>query len=111
MQHAKSILAAYDGSEPERRVLDAAAGLMGYGSILAVVGVAAPASNNPLVAASRYLSGKHVFASYINGNGHPAQTVLDAAVKLGTDVIVVSARNDALESVVRDAPCDVLVVR
>ena len=111
MGHAKSILVAYDGSDAGRRALDAAAELIAYGSTLAVVGIQTGRSSDPLAEASRYLSGRHVFARYIDADGHPAETVLEAAATLGADVIVVAGANGSLETVVRRAPCDVFVVR
>jgi nucleotide-binding universal stress UspA family protein len=111
MSHAKSILVAYDGSEEGRRALSAAIDLMGYGSTLAVVGVSTSVSIDPLAEASRYLNDRNVFARYIDGDGHPAETVVDTAAEIGADVIVVAALNGSLDSVVRRAPCDVLVVR
>jgi nucleotide-binding universal stress UspA family protein len=111
MARAKIILVAYDGSEVGRRALDAASDLMAYGSTLAVLSVRSSLSTDPLADASRYLSARHVFARYIDGNGHPAETVLDTAATVGADVIVVGGLDGSLDSVVRRAPCDVLVVR
>lgn len=111
MAHAKRILVGYDGSEAGRRALDAAAGLMGYGSTLAVVGVTTTLSPDPLADASRYLSGRHVFARYVDGDGDPAETILSTAGDVQADVIVVAALNGLRDSVLRRAPCDVLVVR
>ena len=111
MARAKSILVAYDGSDAGRRALDAAADLIVYGSTLAVVGIQAAGSSDPLADASRYLSGRHVFARYIDADGHAAETVLETAATLGADVIVVAGMNGSVETVVRSAPCDVLVVR
>jgi nucleotide-binding universal stress UspA family protein len=111
MSSSRRILVAYDDSEAGRRALDAAEGLMGYGSTLAVVGVTTTDSPDPLAAASRYLRGRHVFARYIDGEGHPAEKVLSVAGDLQADVIVVTALDGSLDSVIRRAPCDVLVVR
>jgi nucleotide-binding universal stress UspA family protein len=111
VSRARSILVAHDGSEAGRRALDAAADLMGYGSTLAVVSAGTSLSSDPLADASHYLSSRHVFARYIDGDGHPAETILEVAAELGADVIVVAALSDSLESVARRAPCDVLVVR
>jgi nucleotide-binding universal stress UspA family protein len=111
MSRAKSILVAYDGSEAGRRALDAASDLMGYGSTLAVVGAGSTATSDLLPDALVYLSGRNVFARYIDGNGHPAETILETAAEVGADIIVVGAPNGLLESVVRRAPCDVFVVR
>jgi nucleotide-binding universal stress UspA family protein len=111
VSRARSILVAHDGSEAGRRALAAGADLMGYGSTLAVVGTGTSRSKDSLADASHYLSTKQVFARYIDGNGHPAETVLEAAAEVGADVIVVAALNGSLESVARRAPCDVLLVR
>jgi nucleotide-binding universal stress UspA family protein len=108
---AKSILVAYDGSDAGRRALDAAADLMGYGSVLAVVGVRTGLSEDPLAEASRYLSGRHVVARYVQGNGHPAETLLDTAADVHADVIVFGGVDGSLDTLLRRAPCDVLVVR
>jgi nucleotide-binding universal stress UspA family protein len=107
VSRAKSILVAFDGSEAGIRALDAAAELMGYGSTLAVVGAGEPR----LAEASRHLSGRHLYARYIPGNGHPAATILATAAEVDADVIVVAALSNSLGHVVRRAPCDVLVVR
>ncbi len=84
---------------------------MGYGSTLAVVGAASAAAADPLPGALVHLSGRHVFARYIEGNGHLAETILETAAEVDADVIVVAAPNGLLESVVRHARCDVFVVR
>jgi nucleotide-binding universal stress UspA family protein len=110
MARAKRILVAYDGSEAGRRALDAAAELMGYGSTLAVAGMTTALLEDPLADAARYLSSRHVLARYIDGDGNPADVVLATARLVEADVIVVAALN-SLETVVRRAPCDVLVVR
>ena len=111
MSRSKKILVAYDGSEGAQRALDAAAELMGYGSTLAVVGATTTLSTDPLADAWRYLSDRHVLATYINGNGNPAETVLSTAGEVGADLIVLAAVNGSLESVISRARCDVLVVR
>ena len=111
MSRAKSILVAYDGSEAGRRALDAAAALMGYGSTLTVISRPTTASPDPLADASRYLSGRHVFARYKDGEGRPAETILKAAADVAADIIVVASLNGALDRVIRRSPCDVLVVR
>jgi nucleotide-binding universal stress UspA family protein len=108
---AKNILVAYDGTDAARRALDAAADLMGYGSLLSVVGVPSALSPAPLAEASRHLSGRHVFARYLERDGAPAETVLDAAAEVGADIIVLGSPNGLSERVLRHADCDVLVVR
>jgi nucleotide-binding universal stress UspA family protein len=109
--HAKSILVAYDGSEAGRRALDAAADLIGYGSTLVVVGLHATSSGDPLADAASHLSGRHVLARYVDGDNNLVETMLDTAVAIGADVIVVGRPNGSLETVLRRAPCDILVVR
>jgi len=111
MARAKSILVAYDGSQAGRRALDAASELMGYGSTLAVVGAGATLSPDSLVDAAHYLTDRHIVARYIEGDGHPSETVVSTAVDVGADVIVLAALNGSLETVIERAPCDVLVVR
>jgi nucleotide-binding universal stress UspA family protein len=111
MARAKSILVAYDGSEAGRRALDAATDMMGYGSLLAVFGIRSTLSPDPLADASRYLSRRHVFARYIDGDGRQADTIADTAVAIGADVIVVAGLNGSLANLLHRAPCDVLVVR
>ena len=111
MARAKSILVAFDGSEAGRRALDAAADLMGYGSVLAVVGIRTSPSEDPLAEASRYLTGRHVTARYVQGNGHPAETLLDTASDVRADVIVCAGMDGSLDALLRRSPCDVLVVR
>jgi nucleotide-binding universal stress UspA family protein len=111
MARAKSILVAYDGSDAGRRALDAAVEQVGYGSTLAVVGISNTLAREPLGDASRYLSGRHVFARYIDGTGRPEESVLESATEIGADMIVVAGLNGSFEGVIDRAPCDVLVVR
>jgi nucleotide-binding universal stress UspA family protein len=111
MARAKSILVAFDGTDAGRRALDAAADLVGYGSTLAVVGVPNGRSDEPLGEASRYLRSKHVHARYLDCAGRPDESVLDHAAEVNADVIVVAGLNGSSESVIKRAPCDVLVVR
>src|SRR5688500_15885731 len=102
MNRAKNILVAFDGSDAGRRALDAAADLVGYGSTLAVVAVDRKRSaRDPLVEASRYLSARHVFARYVDGDDRPSETLLDTAEKVGADMIVVAGLNGSIEQVVR----------
>jgi nucleotide-binding universal stress UspA family protein len=111
MARAKSIIVAYDGSDAGRRALDAAVDQIGYGSTLAVVGIPSVRSPEPLSDASRYLSRRHVFARYVDGTGHPGESVLDEAVGIDADLIVVANLNGSSDMVIRGAACDVLVVR
>lgn len=119
----KRVLVGYDGSESARRALDAAAGLIGYGSTLAVASVAPPGSEcgqAPLDDAREYLLERQVSASYVLRHGDAADQLVDAAQMLGADLIVVGGRiqngdvfglGRVSRDVLQDAPCDVLVVR
>jgi nucleotide-binding universal stress UspA family protein len=117
----RRILVGYDGSDASQRALEAAADLIGYGSILSVVivqtdAVGAWASSD---ARSR-LQSRHVEARYHESNGEPAQELVAKAAELGADLVVVGRRSrsplrallgSVSSRVVRRAPCDVLVVR
>ena len=79
----KRVLVGYDGSESARRALDAAAGLIGYGSTLAVASVAPAGSERapaPLDDAREYLLERQVSASYVLRHGDVADQLVDAAV-------------------------------
>jgi len=116
----RQILVGFDGSEASQRALDVAADLVGYGSTLAVVHVRDEgAPRHPTVELAReHLLRRHLTARYLEPCGHPATEIVEAARAVGADLVVVGRRN-ALEpvlgsvsaSVVRRAPCDVLVVR
>jgi len=120
----RNILVCYDGSDIARRALDAAVGLMGYGSLLAVATVVPEGSSSAnliLSEARERLLQQHVTATYVPLLGEPADELVDAARELGSDLVVVGSRShngtgkETLGSVVADvvrcAPCDVLVVR
>lgn len=114
------ILVAYDGSEASQRALDAAADLVGYGSSLSVVHVQpAGGPDGRLVERARErLLQRQVTARYLEPFGDPARQIVEAAISVGADLIVVGRRN-ALErlsgsvsaGVLERAPCNVLVVR
>lgn len=114
-------MVGYDGSDGAGRALDAAADLAGYGSTLAVVTVhtGEPDVSTTATARERLLS-RHVEARYHETAGDPAQALLEKAQELEADLIVIGRRNGGAlpapigsvsSKVVRDAPCDVLVVR
>ena len=120
----KRVLVCFDGSAAAEKALDAAAGLIGYGSTLAVASVAplgADTAEAKLDEARERLLERHVSATYLPLHGHAADELVDAAQVLGADLLVVGARtrNGHLElglgpvsgDVVQRAPCDVLVVR
>jgi nucleotide-binding universal stress UspA family protein len=117
------IVVGYDDSESARRALDRAAALTGYGSTLTVVNVASKGtySTETLAHARERLLGRLVTATYLQPVGEPADELVTAARELDADVVVVGRRSGNLlrrlvlgsvsASVVRNAPCDVLVVR
>lgn len=119
--HSRRILVAYDGSKGGERALDAAADLVGYGSTLAVVSVRGPGtSNGRLVARAReHLLRRQIAALYMEPFGEPAEAIVESARALEADLVVVGRRRGDLRrvigsvsaEVVRQAPCDVLVVR
>ena len=114
----RTIVVAYDGSEPAVRALDAAAQLVGYGSTLTVVTIAPGANGavrNTLGDARERLLGKQVTARYIARSGEPAVEIVEAARELEADLIVVGRRTPPVDGsvsaqVVATAASDVLVV-
>jgi nucleotide-binding universal stress UspA family protein len=114
-------MVGYDGSDAAGRALDAAADLIGYGSTLAVVTVHTSEPDGSTTATAReQLLRRHVEARYHETGGEPADALLDKARELEAELIVIGRRNGGLRpapigsvssQVVRDAPCDVLVVR
>ena len=119
----RKIVVGVDGSEPSERALDRAADLAGFGSTLTVVSVARNGDGyaaGPLEKARERLLHRHMTASYLQPVGDPAAELVDAARELGADLLVLGRRSRSLrrlvlgsvsDSVVRRAPCDVLVVR
>ena len=99
----RRVLVGYDGSESAQRALDAAAGLMGYGSTLAVASVARSGgepADAALDEARELLLKRHVSASYVQRHGDAADQLVDLAQMLGADLIVVGGRT-------RTATCSV----
>jgi nucleotide-binding universal stress UspA family protein len=114
-------MVGYDGSDAAERALDAAADLAGYGSTLAVVTVHTDEPNGSTMALAReQLLGRHIGARFLETVGEPADELLEKAQELEADLIVLGRRNGGPRSVaigavssqvVRNARCDVLVVR
>ncbi len=118
------VLVGYDGSTSAQRALEAAAGLVGYGSTLAVVSVGAAGADDAeavLEDARKRLRERQLPVTYVSRRGDAADELLDAAQVLGANILVVGARTQngsprrglgaVSGDVVRRAPCDVLVVR
>jgi nucleotide-binding universal stress UspA family protein len=121
---ARRILVAFDGSEASYRALDVAARLTGYGSTLAVVSVGRDRNGTVqalLADAHERLLGQQVTATYLERAGDPADEIVQAARALEADLVVVGRRGGGVGTeplpgsvsagVVREASCDVLVVR
>ena len=107
-------MVGYEGSDAAGRALAAAADLAGYASTLAVVTVHAGEPDGSTTATAReQLLRRHVAARYHDVGGEPAETLLETAQELAADLIVIGRGNGGSVSskIVRDAPCDVLVVR
>lgn len=116
-------MVAYDDSDASRRALDRAADLAGYGSTLTVVSVAPDGGRyqaGPLDHAREQLVRRQVTAAYLQPVGEPATELVEAARELHADLVVLGRRSRSLRrlvlgsvsaKVVRQAPCDVLVVR
>ena len=119
----RRIVVGVDDSEPSRRALERAADLTGYGSTLTVVSVARDGdryASGPLEKAREQLLRRHVSATYLQPVGDPAAELVDTALALEADLVVLGRRSRSLrrlvlgsvsDAVVRRAPCDVLVVR
>ena len=134
----KTIVVGYDDTEPAKRALERAADLASaFGSrlivtsVVAVMTSAAPRSigTDPedegvheaqLAAAKAFLTGRGIEADYIEALGHPAESIVEAAVERGADMIVVGTRepgfaqrllgNSVSDAVAHRAHCDVLIV-
>jgi nucleotide-binding universal stress UspA family protein len=131
------IVVGYDGSAAAKRALERAAALASYPSHVVVIAVAVPyprsgitipANRDPeefrrraddLDVARRFLSSRGILAETHQARGNPAEMLVDAS-KDADLVTVGSASLTRLQrlvlgsvssQVVRDAACDVLVVR
>jgi nucleotide-binding universal stress UspA family protein len=106
----RRIVVGYDGSPASQRALDAAADLVGYGSTLAVVTVQdGPFAHSAASQARTRLQERHVQAVYHQRAGEQAEQLVETAVRVGADLVVVGGSAGA--TVLGQAPCDVLVVR
>lgn len=103
----RNILVAYDGSDSARRALDRAAALSGYGSVLTVVSADGPEA---LAEARERLLSRQVAALYVERAGEAGEALIEKARELEADLVVIGRRSGSAD-VIREAPCDVLVVR
>ena len=132
---SRTLILAYDGSDPARRALEHAAGLVGRGGTVSVVNVVEvqavssrletvseqqrAAQDQLLHEAETVLAGHGVRAELVRAAGNPATEVAAAAEAVGADMIVVGRHSrtaphllhrSVVGTLVRSAPCDVLVV-
>ncbi|MCE3287288.1 MAG: Universal stress protein family [Gaiellaceae bacterium] len=115
----RSIVVAYDDSDASGRALDAAADRVGYATSLSVVHVrtADMPGHSAVEGAREHLMGRRVTARYLERVGRADEEVVAAARETGADLLVVGSRNgegadlgSTSSSILRSAPCDVLVV-
>ena len=131
----RSVIVAYDGSEPARHAVEHAAGLVGKGGTVTVVNVVNAQSvssrletvsekeratqDRLLREAARLLARRGVNANLVAAAGDPATEILAAAATIAADVIVVGRRHGLAShlvhrslstTLVRRAGPDVLVV-
>jgi len=117
----RRILVGFDGSAAGWRALETAIQLTGYGSTLTVVHVQPEGepSDGLLQKARRHVRSRQLAASYVQRVGDPAEELLEAARELEAELLVVGRRAEHADgsppgsvsaAVVRDAPCDVLVI-
>jgi len=116
----RKILVGYDGTDSSVRALDRAMQLTGYGSTLTVVNVTNDGERPGAVLddARQRVRSRLLTASYLQRVGEAAEQLLEAANDIGAELVVVGRRaaNAAAEqgtvsaAVVRQSPCDVLVV-
>lgn len=105
MSSPRNILVGYDGSDSGERALERAADLAGYGSVVTVVSAHA----GLMAEARERLLKRNVPALYVQPARDMDKTLGQRARELGVDLIVVA--RPAIDGLVHDAPCDVLVVR
>jgi nucleotide-binding universal stress UspA family protein len=134
----QNVVVGYDGSEESKRALDRAASLGRGGASVTVVtavsvGLHGPrsmgalneheleAAKETLDAARNHLKSQGIDVHAIEGEGEPADVIIEAAKERNADLIVIGTRGlgaakrimlgSVSAKVVQDAHCDVLVVR
>ena len=116
----RKILVGYDGTDSSVRALDRAIQLTGYGSTLTVVNVTEDGERPGAVLdeARQRVRSRLLTASYLQRVGEAAEQLLEAANDVGAELVVVGRRaasaapepGTVSAAVVRQSPCDVLVV-
>lgn len=134
-----SIVVGFDGSEQAQRALERASSLAAGGSVTVVTAVPfvqiATKGPSPVVVdryeeeervellqkAGAWLAEQGVEAHAVEVHGDPAAGIVKAATDAGADLIIVGRHGrhaaatlrlgNVTEKVVKDAPCDVLVIR
>jgi nucleotide-binding universal stress UspA family protein len=135
----KTIVIAYDGSDPSQRALERAAELAAAFQSQLIVTSVAPVTTNigrsagvidpadppeahyaELEEAQKYLEGRSLAADYVPAIGHPADTIAQVAEERGADLVVVgTGERGILErllgqsvsgAVAHRVHCDVLIV-
>ncbi len=134
----QNVVVGYDGSEESKRALDRAAALGRAGASVTVVSAVAVGIHGPrsmgalnedelkaaketLEAARTHLKAQGIDVHAIEGEGEPADVIIEVARERGADLVVVGTRGlgaakrllmgSVSTKVVQEAPCDVLVVR
>jgi nucleotide-binding universal stress UspA family protein len=134
----RNVVVGYDGSEHSRRALERAAALGRRGAKITIVTAVAVGLHGPrsmgalgedelrgaremLDAARSDLKTQRVDVRAIEGEGDPADVILEATREAGADLIIVGTRGRGAAArallgsvstkVVHEADCDVLVVR
>lgn len=134
----QNVVVGYDGSEESKRALERASALGRQGAKITVVAAVSLGLHGPrsmgalnedemraerevLDAARNDLKTQGIDVQAIEGEGEPADVILEAAKEVKADLIVVGTRGrgaakrallgSVSTKVVHDADCDVLVVR
>lgn len=134
----KSVVVGYDGSDTAKRALERAAALASPGATITVVTAVSPGLRGSTVLGSlgqedvrearvtldtarSELAARGVDVETVEGEGSPADVIIETARELHADLIVVGTRGSNAAKrlllgsvstrVVHFAPCDVLVVR
>ena len=134
----QNVVVGYDGSEDSKRALDRAATLGRQGATITIVAAVALGLHGPrsmgalnedemraerevLDAARNDLKAQGVDVHAIEGEGDPADVIVEAAKEANADLVIVGTRGrgaakrafmgSVSTKVVHNAHCDVLVVR